>query len=86
MRDALSLTAEQHEILVGGLLGDSYLFPTVSGKYASMRVAHGPKQRDYVWWKYEFFKQWVLSPPKYQLQNKNMITQEAWTKSVSALL
>jgi len=70
LREAVSLNSVQRQIIVGTLLGDGYLYPTVSGKYAYLRIAHGPKQEEYVWWKYQFFENWVLSPPKYQLQNK----------------
>jgi len=69
-RDRLSLKAVQRQIIVGSMLGDGYLYPTVSKKYAYFRIAHGPKQKDYVWWKYNYFKDWVLSFPRYQLQNK----------------
>lgn len=70
LRKVLSLNSLQREVLIGTLLGDGYLYPTVSGKYAYLRICHGPKQKDYVWWKYGYFQDWVLSPPRYQLQNK----------------
>jgi len=31
-----------------------------------LQIEHCSKQKDYVWWKYEIFKDFVLSPPKYQ--------------------
>lgn len=71
LRETLSLSPVQRQIIIGSLLGDGYLYPTVSGNYAYLRIAHGPKQKDYVWWKYRYFKDWVLSPPRYQLQNKS---------------
>jgi recombination protein RecA len=71
LRETLRLNKVQKQVLIGSLLGDGYLYPTVSGKYSYLRIAHGPKQKDYVWWKYRYFKQWVLSLPRYQMQNKN---------------
>ena len=70
LRKSLSLNVVQRQILIGSLLGDGYLYPTTSGKYAYFRIAHGPKQESYVQWKYQFFKNFVLSPPRYQLQSK----------------
>lgn len=70
LRKNLRLNSVQRQIIIGTLLGDGDLYPTVSGKYAYLRVSHGPKQKEYVWWKYRYFKDWVLSPPKFQLQNK----------------
>ena len=66
LRDKLSLNLVQRQIIIGSLLGDGYLYPTVSKKYAYFRIAHGPKQKDYVWWKYNYFKNWVLTSPHYQ--------------------
>lgn len=71
LRNKLQLTPLQYEVLIGSMLGDGYLYPTVSGKYAYLRIAHGPKQKEYVWWKYRLFRDWILSPPRYQLQNKH---------------
>ena len=71
LRSQLQLTPIQREILIGSILGDGYLFPTVSGKYAYLRISHGPKQKQYLFWKYSLFRDWVLPLPKYQFQNKN---------------
>ena len=56
LRNVLSLSSLQRKVVIGTLLGDGYLYPTVSGKYAYLRVSHGPKQRNYVWWKYNYSK------------------------------
>lgn len=71
LRYRLRLNSVQREVLIGSILGDGYLYPTVSKKYAYLRMCHGPKQRKYLFWKYRHFKDSVLSPPRYQLQNKN---------------
>ena len=85
LRRTVKLSFIQKQVLVGTLLGDEYLFPTVSGKYAYLRVSHGPKQENYVWWKYQYFKNWVLSPPKHQLQNKAKIDLGGyyWFKTIA---
>jgi recombination protein RecA len=45
----------QHEILLGGLMGDSALSPTPSGHGARLRWGHGPKQVEYGDWKASLF-------------------------------
>lgn len=85
LRLHLQLTPTQEELLVGFLLGDGYLFPTVSGKYAYLRMAHGPKQEGYLRWKYQLFRDWVLSPPRFQLQNskKPELGGYYWFKTIA---
>lgn len=71
LRSTLKLTRNQREVLIGSILGDGYLFPTVSGKYAYLRIAHSERQKGYLIWKYRWFRDWVLTRPRYQLQNKS---------------
>lgn len=60
----LVLKPEQHHLIVGTILGDGFLrFPGRSHQ-ANLTIDHGDKQREYVWWKYEQLKEWVLTPPK----------------------
>lgn len=70
LRLRLSLSERQRSVLVGSLLGDG----SISGNMGEgiwninyrFQVAHSNKQRGYLWWKYEVFHEWCLSPPQYQ--------------------
>jgi recombination protein RecA len=57
------LTARQHEIIVGSLLGDGCLTPTTRG--FAFRVNHGMNQAAYVDWKYRELENLTNSPPQY---------------------
>lgn len=85
LRSTLKLTSSQREVLVGSVLGDGYLYPTVSGKYAYLRLAHSERQKGYLLWKYRWFRDWVLMQPKYQLQNKSNQSKGGywWFKTVA---
>jgi len=59
----LVLQPEQHHLIIGSILGDGNLrFPGRS-HHANLTVEHGELQEEYVWFKYERLKEWVLTPP-----------------------
>ena len=66
LRDQLSLNQKQRAILIGTILGDGYIAGNFKGKNFRLRVEHCERQKDYVFWKYSIFQEWVLSPPKYR--------------------
>lgn len=75
------LSDEQKSILRGSLLGDSCITKAKSGK-CRMRFVHGPKQYDYLDWKYEKIKDIVLTPPRvrntpkaFGSESKTFVTQ-----------
>jgi hypothetical protein len=60
----LILQPEQRHLLIGSLLGDGCLrFPGRS-HHANLTVEHGEEQKEYVWYKYERLREWVLTPPR----------------------
>lgn len=59
----MGLLKVQRLALVGMLLGDGYLQPT-GKRNARLRVEHSLKQKDYIFWKYEIFKNYMQSKPK----------------------
>lgn len=65
-KNSLKLTKEQHEILVGGLLGDLSL--SKIGKYSRLVVEQ--KNKEYLFHLYEIFKDFVRTPPKERLQKR----------------
>ena len=63
-KQRLVLQSEQRHLLIGWILGDGCLrFPGRS-HHANLTVEHGEAQEEYVWFKYEWMKEWVLTPPK----------------------
>lgn len=59
-----SLTTHQKEILDGGLLGDSSLFLYKNAINAGLHTGRQGSDSKYLWWEYEQFKEFCLSPPK----------------------
>jgi len=60
----LVLRPEQHHLMIGMILGDGSLrFPGRSHQ-ANLTVEHGEQQREYVCWKHECLREWVLTPPR----------------------
>jgi len=60
-KQKLKLTRRQRDILVGLLLGDGHLETQNNGRTYRLKVEHAEKQRDYVKWLYDEFKEWVPS-------------------------
>ena len=53
---SIGLTDTQNEILIGSLLGDGTLTKVENERLSSFKEAHSPKQREYLFWKYENLK------------------------------
>lgn len=64
LRQTLSLSATQKSVLLGTLMGDGCLIPTADGKNHRLQIEHSDKQREYLLWKYDIFKEFVVSLPK----------------------
>lgn len=58
------ITPRQEEILIGTLLGDGRLECRSKTGSARLRIHHGEKQKEFVFWKYLEFKNFVLSKPR----------------------
>ncbi len=54
----------QKQVIIGCLLGDGRLECRSNNRTARLRIHHGEKQKDYVFWKYDIFKNIVSSNPK----------------------
>ena len=59
-----SISQFQKEIINGSLLGDGRLECRSKGGSARLRVHHGWKQKDFVFWKYNVLKNLVSCAPK----------------------
>ena len=67
----LVLTADQKAVLVGNILGDGHLEPNWSKTNYKLKINHAVKHKDYLLWKYEIFKEWVLTAPKLDKWNNS---------------
>lgn len=70
MRSWVHLSDEQRDIVVGTLLGDGPLVETFSQNNLRLQVIQCDAQKQYVFWKYEALKSFVLSPPRYEEINR----------------
>jgi hypothetical protein len=59
----LVLKPDQHHLIVGLILGDGSMRLPGRSHHANITIEHGEEQKEYVWWKYEQLKEWVLTPP-----------------------
>ncbi|MFH1209922.1 MAG: LAGLIDADG endonuclease [archaeon] len=55
------LTNEQHDLIIGSTLGDANI--RQRNENCSFRVSHSLKQKEYLYWKYNTFKEFTLSLP-----------------------
>ncbi|OHA92836.1 MAG: hypothetical protein A2W51_01395 [Candidatus Zambryskibacteria bacterium RIFCSPHIGHO2_02_39_10] len=83
--------SHQLDVIIGSLLGDVRLECRSKGIRASytarLRVHHGDKQKEYVWWKYKMLKDLVSKEPREisWLNKKRNLKEVSWyfhTKSL----
>ena len=72
LRDKLRLSDLQKSVLVGKILGDGSLMPTLTGKSYRLQVEHQLKQEEYVAWTADIFKDWVISGLRYSERNRSV--------------
>src|SRR3989344_6396114 len=65
LRKRLFLTELQRKVLLGALMGDGCLIENSSKSNYRLQIEHSIREKDYVFWKYEVFKNFVLTPPRY---------------------
>lgn len=63
-KESLKLDSLQRNFVIGSLLGDGNLRFVGKNREASLIIDHGFNQKDYVLWKYQLLKNWVLTEPK----------------------
>jgi len=78
MREKLHLSEIQKAVLIGTILGDGCLAENAEKKYWKkywkknfrLKIEQSDKHKEYIFWLYEIFKNWILSPPKYLEERK----------------
>jgi len=71
LRESLTLSRTQREVVIGSLLGDGCLVANSWGKNYRLKMQQCDKQKEYLFWKYKILKEFVLSPPTYQKHTKS---------------
>lgn len=66
LRASLSLNDKQIKVLIGSMLGDGSLVANSWKKHYRLKLQQSNKQKAYLFWKYEIFKEFTLSSPKYE--------------------
>lgn len=64
LKRGLRLNLKQKSLLIGSLLGDGTLRLGKSAINVNLKLEQGLKQKEYLWWKYQIFKEWVFTEPK----------------------
>lgn len=78
----LALTADQHSIVIGSLLGDGAMR---CKRHALLEINHCLAQKSYVDWKYNALRQLVGTPPKARVTNGARQAYRFVTRSVPEL-
>jgi hypothetical protein len=71
LKKRLSLSDAQKAFAIGTILGDANLELNWSKTNYKIRFAHSEKQKDYVSWKYQNLKDWILTKPRYYSKTKS---------------
>lgn len=71
LRTNFSLSAYQKSILIGALLGDGSLSSGDWSKNYRLQIVQGNSQKDYLFWKFDIFRNCCFSEPSYQKWNKS---------------
>ncbi len=74
-----SLTEEQKDILIGVILGDGAMRKKT---HALLEINHSYRQKEYVDWLYQKFKNFISTQPKLRKTNGNRIAYRFTTKSL----
>ena len=84
LKNKINLSERQRSIIVGTLLGDGHLETTNKGKTYRLKITHSIKQREYIEWLYNEFKNIVRTPPQRKLKNGvSKIYEEYWFNTYS---
>lgn len=77
-----SLSSTQDAIIVGSLLGDGTLRKQGTRINALLEVNHAYKYKEYVDWKYNLLKEFILTPPKHRIGKGNRVAYRFTTRSI----
>ena len=84
-KKSLKLNQTQISVLIGSILGDGTMRVGKNALNANLKIEQGLKQKDYVFWKYEVFKEWVTTPPKLSMrydENRIPYAKSWWFRTI----
>lgn len=80
----LALTEEQHEILVGILLGDAHLETQNHGRTFRLKLEQSEFHEPYINYLHEIFSAWVRTSPRAKRKVRNGVeTKNMWFQTLS---
>ncbi len=62
----------QKAVIIGSILGDGCLCENWSKTNYRLIISHSINQKEYIEWKYEILKQWILTKPRYYEGNRSL--------------
>ena len=72
LKKTLHLSYFQKSVIIGSILGDGHFSENWSKTNYRLEVIQSCKQADYVMWKHNILKDWVLSKPNYRKNNNSV--------------
>lgn len=80
LKKEMRLTSKQRSFIIGSMLGDATMRVGIKAKNANFKIDHCLEQKDYVFWKYEILKNFVLTPPKlsYRTTPEGIRYKKSW--------
>jgi len=72
LKNALKITDIQRAVIVGSILGDGNLSGNWSNTNYRLKISHSVKQSEYLLWKYEVLKDFVLTQPQVYEKTKSI--------------
>ena len=72
LKKELKLNSFQKSVVIGCILGDGYLEQNWSKTNYRLTIQHSIDQREYLFWKYNIFREWTLREPKLILANNSI--------------
>ena len=73
LRDNFFLNSEQKSVLIGTLLGDGSLSKNGWAKNYRLNMIQGDAQKEYLFWKFQLFRNACCSEPSYQKWNRSWL-------------
>lgn len=79
-KSKLKLNSQQMSVIVGSMLGDGTIQTGKNAINSNLKIEQCLAQKEYVFWKYSFFKEWVSTPPKlsYRYTEDRIKYQKSW--------
>ena len=75
----------QKAVIIGNILGDGCLCDNWSKTNSRLIISHSIDQKEYIEWKYEILKPWILTAPRYYNKNRSLTIRTISHPELTAL-